>query len=430
MAKTSKPPRLYVHNRQATSCNISISGDGRCLVSQPRDLQVRWPSSALLDDSMDIDIAPQEIAEPQESQTDDSQLEPQAGLEGIHVVTLGRTKRYENSDDPMRTWIRHRDDYLAEVLHLEGRGPSHSNICMLCDAEADFFFCCRDCCASDVLCQQCIVSRHLRSPLHAVEFWTGTYFKRNNLHELGLVVQLGHRPSILCSLHDEPHSITVLHTNRVHTMKVTFCACSGVPEHKQFLQFGWWPATPLELQSCTTMHLLHLFHTLNLQGKVTAYDFYKSLELMMDNMGLLKLPDRLPAFMLMVRQWHHIKMAKCVGHSYDSGSISSTNPGGLAVQCRACPHPGINLPDGWEDSSSADRWLYTLFVSHDANFCLSNHVHARDQRDLWLAPSMAYFVHNEQYADFIKNFVNQEEICTCVGFAVLMNALNRKAKGL
>ncbi|GBE80334.1 hypothetical protein SCP_0300490 [Sparassis crispa] len=178
------------------------------------------------------------------------------------------------------------------------------------------------------------------------------------------------------------------------------------------------------------MRLLCLFHTLNLQGKVTAYNFYKSLELMTDNTGLLKLLDRLPAFMLMVRQWRHIKMAKCAGHSYDSGSISSTNPGALAVQCRACLHSGINLSDRWKDSSSADRWLYTLFISHEANFRLSNCVHACDQRDLWLAPGMVYFVHNEQYADFIKNFIKQEEIRTCVGFAALMNTLNRKAKGL
>ncbi|KAL6298299.1 hypothetical protein BKA93DRAFT_754282 [Sparassis latifolia] len=294
---------------------------------------------------MDVDIVPQEIAELQESQTDDSQLEPQAGLEGIHVMTLGRTKRYENSDDPMRTWIQHRDDYLAEVLHLEGRGPSHFNICTLRDAEADFFF------PAEIV-------------VPAMSSASGTYFKRTNLHELVLVVQLGHRPGILCGLRDEPRSITVLHTNGVHTVKVAFCACSGVPEHKQFLWFGWWPATPLEPRSCTTMCLLRLFHTLNLQGKIMAYDFYKSLELRTDNMSLLKLLDRLPAFMLMVRQWHHIKMAKHVGHSYDSGSISSTNPGGLAIQCRACLHPGINLPDGWEDSSSADRWLYTLFISH------------------------------------------------------------------
>ncbi|GBE78356.1 hypothetical protein SCP_0112410 [Sparassis crispa] len=134
--------------------------------------------------------------------------------------------------------------------------------------------------------------------------------------------------------------------------------------------------------------------------------------------------------MLMIRQWRHVKMAKHAGRGHDSGGISESRAGVLAVLCHACPHPGINLPRGWDDTDGSDRWLYTLFISHNANFRLLNRVHAHDQRDLWLAPGLAYFVHNEPYADYIKKFVDQEEIRTCIGFAALMNSLNWKAKGL
>jgi len=50
--------------------------------------------------------------------------------------------------------------------------------------------------------------------------------------------------------------------------------------------------------------------------------------------------------MLMVRQWRHIKMTKRAGRGHDPSGIDGTSQGGLSVPCRACPHAGINIPDG------------------------------------------------------------------------------------
>jgi hypothetical protein len=55
--------------------------------------------------------------------------------------------------------------------------------------------------------------------------------------------------------------------------------------------------------------------------------------------------------MLMVREWRHIKMAKRAGRGHDPAGINGTGQGGLAIPCRACPQPEINLPTGWETSS-------------------------------------------------------------------------------
>ena len=54
-----------------------------------------------------------------------------------------------------------------------------------------------------------------------------------------------------------------------------------------------------------------------------------------------------------VRQWRNIKAAKRQGKAYDLGGINDTKPGELAIMCRSCPHPGINLPDGWEKTPAA-----------------------------------------------------------------------------
>lgn len=52
--------------------------------------------------------------------------------------------------------------------------------------------------------------------------------------------------------------------------------------------------------------------------------------------------------MLTVREWRHIRMAKRAGRGNDPAGLDATANGALAVPCRSCPHPDINLPNGWE----------------------------------------------------------------------------------
>jgi hypothetical protein len=51
-----------------------------------------------------------------------------------------------------------------------------------------------------------------------------------------------------------------------------------------------------------------------------------------------------------MRIWWHLHMLKRAGRGQDPFGTSGTQEGELAVECPACPHPGRNLPDGWEDS--------------------------------------------------------------------------------
>ena len=39
---------------------------------------------------------------------------------------------------------------------------------------------------------------------------------------------------------------------------------------------------------------------------------------------------------------------KQAGQGHAQGGIDSTSRGELMVECPACPHPGQNLPNGWE----------------------------------------------------------------------------------
>lgn len=54
--------------------------------------------------------------------------------------------------------------------------------------------------------------------------------------------------------------------------------------------------------------------------------------------------------MNIIRQWRNIKLAKRQGKGHDPKGIDSTAEGELAVMCRSCPHPGVNLPRGWDNA--------------------------------------------------------------------------------
>lgn len=51
-----------------------------------------------------------------------------------------------------------------------------------------------------------------------------------------------------------------------------------------------------------------------------------------------------------MRMWRHLKMLKRAGRGHDPEGAKATRMGECAVECVACPHPGKNLPDGWESA--------------------------------------------------------------------------------
>lgn len=46
-----------------------------------------------------------------------------------------------------------------------------------------------------------------------------------------------------------------------------------------------------------------------------------------------------------LRQFRVLRMFKQQGYMNDA----SMDDGGLVLDCGACPIPGVNMPDGWED---------------------------------------------------------------------------------
>jgi hypothetical protein len=71
----------------------------------------------------------------------------------------------------MLTWAEHQDEYLDEMLRLEGRGyAAFHSTCGGCKAPGPSFRCTQQtCCGPSLFCQACIVERHAVLPTHWIQ---------------------------------------------------------------------------------------------------------------------------------------------------------------------------------------------------------------------------------------------------------------------
>jgi hypothetical protein len=123
---------------------------------------------------------------------------------------------------------------------------------------------------------------------------------------------------------------------------------------------------------------------------------------------------------------------KRAGRGHNPGGIDTTSKGELMVECPACPHPGRNLPDGWEKAGPLlyafffdflwlrytnfcySRFLYTLYIAIDGNFKLKGK--ERHLQDVELMPGWGAYVPEEEYKAHITNFIDQPEVCVSHSF--------------
>ncbi|KAJ7631946.1 hypothetical protein DFH06DRAFT_1337469 [Mycena polygramma] len=349
-----------------------------------------------------------------------------------------RAKRYLSSDRPLFGWIPLQDEYLAEVIRLEGRGDVCTTHCPTCPATVPRVpprYRCMDCMIPDLFCKKCCLESHARHPFDRIQEWNGTSFQRVTLKKMGLRIQLGHRIGEVCETPIAGHKhFTVLHSNSIHKVAVDFCGCRDAAivgsRRQQLLRRRLYPATAKEPQTCSSLVAVETFHILTLEGKVTTYDYYSGLEKLSDNTGLKKVPERYKAFMRTMRQWRHLLMLKRAGRANDGDRlVAETKPGELAVVCPACPQPGVNLPEGWESATGDERFLYILFLAIDACFRLKRRLVSSEAKDPGLGTGLSYFTEDWPFRQFLLTVTDQKEMSTCSGLAALDYANTKFSRG-
>ncbi|PPQ80537.1 hypothetical protein CVT24_002657 [Panaeolus cyanescens] len=322
--------------------------------------------------------------------------------------------------DKLTDWkANQRQQYMDELLRHEG--PIDPKRLLKCaDCECDFDetksspLRCMDCSDGYALrCKDCVLALHDNLPFHRIEKWQKTHFVKTSTHDLGLITILGHDGLTGCSNPSMPLNLHVLHTTGWHTIQVKYCCCSSseaVSRDIQLFRAQMIAASSERIRTAFTFELMELFHELNLQSKITAYDFYHTMSNRTDPLKLRKQPSQLNNFLRVIRIWRHLFSLKRAGCGHNPEGVSATRPGETMIECPACPHPLKNLPSDW-DTNTKLAYLYTLFVAVDANFKLKGK--DKGLEDVELGPGWGAFVEENQYQDYISNYEAEPEINTC-----------------
>ncbi|EIW81309.1 hypothetical protein CONPUDRAFT_55437, partial [Coniophora puteana RWD-64-598 SS2] len=335
-------------------------------------------------------------------------------------------------DDPLRQWLSDRPGFLHELLRSEGRGEyAGEEICSRCCVSPPTHRC-KDCFSSRLYCCGCMVETHRKHPLHRMERWNGTFFERDALKNMGLVVQLNHPPGEPCM---NPKAawkgnFTVIDVTGIHNVHVNYCQCQKrIRRFQQLLRASWYPSTTSRPKTAATFNVLEQYHLLSFESKASAYEFYSSLVRRTNNMGVPLSKDRYDQFLRMVREWRHLKLLKRSGIGPDA-PLDDLPEGSCAVTCPACPQPGRNLPEGWEKSGKL-RWLYSLFVAIDANFRLKRKDHSKTASDPPLGSGLSYFVKDGPYQDWLTSSAQDtQEKSSCSSHKAVNMANSKFTQGL
>ncbi|KAJ7164597.1 hypothetical protein C8R43DRAFT_1122474 [Mycena crocata] len=318
-------------------------------------------------------------------------------------------KRYESSDDPMAKWREMKQFFLDETVRRDGLGDSmHDPKCSLChkavgpDApDAPRFFRCRDC--GDFLqCKTCCVERHQPSPLHILNEWTGAFWKRISLLDLGLVFQVGHEGGPCPKPEPLLRTMVVVDTTGIHSVHFHYCACARrlrSNELQQLMRCGWYPASVTDPGTCATFNILDLFRLLNVTGNMNVHDFIQALERRTDGLapsGMKWMPVRVP---LAIHQNTFLDRIRRAGRAHDEEGVEATALGEVIPLCWACPQEFRNLPPDWP---------------LDANFKLKNRLRANERHDPSLGPGWGAFVEPNGYREHLKNYVGESDHMHCL----------------
>lgn len=219
-------------------------------------------------------------------------------------------------DRPLEEWAVRVDEWLLEMLSIEGRMGFTSALCSSCRDDAADYRCC-DCIDLRLYCRSCISYSHISCPFHRIQVrvhtsdfeilllirfgskqqkWTGTHFERWSLKQLGVRIQLGHAPGEHCP-NPKPafdDDFIVLDTTGIHHVCIQFCDCTAktyLPN--QLMRARLFPATVSNPKTAATYRLLEQFHILRTQSKISAYEYYQSLARLTDNVSVENPPVRL-----------------------------------------------------------------------------------------------------------------------------------------
>ncbi|KAG2017263.1 hypothetical protein CC2G_006788 [Coprinopsis cinerea AmutBmut pab1-1] len=342
------------------------------------------------------------------------------------------TKTVNSPNDYMRYWLEHKQTlYLDEIVS----GEFCDLVCAVCGADKGDIWRCKDCLGRPALCGSCCRTQHWSNPFHRVEIWKGEHFSPSWLWKTGLQVSLC--PNRLCSSMategsspppstsgsdddctfgakpegshlGDSKTLVVVHTNGIHQIPFVFCDCENSPDDDiQLLRMGFYPATQKDVRTVFTFSVMDTYLLENLECYTSAFHFYSKLRRLTNEVFPKQAPNRYREGLRCGRQWRKLKEMKRYGLAHTQ---ATPQEGGMALFCAACPQPGKNLPEGWEEDE--EQWKYGITLAADGNFSLL-HREQKNADDVWFKNGEGYLVERTRYEKHLRVTSEEKEIPTC-----------------
>ncbi|KAF8169238.1 hypothetical protein BJ912DRAFT_862222 [Pholiota molesta] len=318
---------------------------------------------------------------------------------------------------------------------------------------------CVDCSLSQPVCRRCMRSLHVDNPFHVIQRWTGTYFRRAELWEVGTYILVRHhqgQPSLRistnsteifgkisapkgygragissqCSAATATDSlqnayVRIVHTNGVHCLAMVSCQCQGSTQLPlDLVASRLWPTSFHTIRTLFTNHLLRYFRLCNLELKASAYQFYMLLRRLSNPIAPGDVPDLYREFRRLSRLWRWTKKLRGAGFGHNGKDPMHVDRGELANYCPACPQPGKNLRSDWK-SDVDHRYVYRRMFVADGNF-KADHVKQQNvlDDDIWLSEGGGMDPDRTEYNEFLRAATEQFTKAPCEStFRAIMNAL-------
>ncbi|KAI0061020.1 hypothetical protein BV25DRAFT_1827265 [Artomyces pyxidatus] len=317
-------------------------------------------------------------------------------------------------------WRKEWGPKMLESLLSHEAAQDLGQPCALCGC-ADALTRCRECFYRRILCKDCAVKTHVDNPFHQMEYWEGTYFRRTSLRELGLVIRLGHggKP---CPFAQPTATVTIVHTNGIHTCDVDYCGCMPPGEYVpvatplQLANAGLFPATFKQPRTATTFQASREFNQFTLQAKINAQDYHAVKLRLTNNAFRDDVPDRYRQILTSHRQFAFLQTLKRFGESVRE----KYSPGSLVVLCPACAQPGKNMDPNWRDTPKEDEYIHALIYAKDGNFQQSQHKKKMDLLDSAFTRGGGYYADEVECACYLASVADDpessKETSTCSKF--------------
>ncbi|SJL17200.1 uncharacterized protein ARMOST_20746 [Armillaria ostoyae] len=272
------------------------------------------------------------------------------------------------TDEPhLRHWLPLVPQFLDEFFRHDAPTANPLRCCS-----------CADDCSDDEPLFRCV------SCYEGIEEWNGDFFVRSSLHAQGFHMALGHDEGQRCYC-TRPATLQVIDLEGIQSLAVDFCDClTALPRWQQLLRACLFPSTVVEPQIVATFRSLQTFQVLSFMSKVTGYEFYHTMARLSDNTGTATPTNKSPK-----------DLANSEGVPISAGS--------LAVQCPACPWPGLNMPEGWETETDKP-WRHALFLAIDANFHLVRFAASSGGKDPSLNKGGAFLVEQVAFCKHVKEY--------------------------